>query len=64
MDNTVLGSDIKLFVNDKINEKVKYVIARMRMTVKSLLEFVANFKNSKLYRCIEVGPIIFLNMIK
>ena len=38
---------LKKFVNDKINERVKYVIAQKRMTIKALPEFVTIFKNSK-----------------
>ena len=47
MLNTVLGNDFKKIVNEKINERVKYVIAQKRMMVKALSEFVTIFKNSK-----------------
>ena len=45
--NTLLGSVLRKYIDLNTEKKVKYIIKKKKLTVKTLPEFIAIFKNSK-----------------
>ena len=44
--NTLAGPSLKRYVDDKIKERVKYIVNQKKLTVKAPSEFIQIFKNS------------------
>ena len=44
--NTLIGLDLKKYIDDKVKQRLKYVVNKKQLSVKAPPEFISIFKNS------------------
>ena len=63
MINTLVGPSLKRYVDDKIKDRVKYIVNQKKLTVKEFPEFIQNFKSSSNISLEMEGQIILLRSL-